>query len=320
VSLSMKGRRIILGVDGGGSKTAALAASLDADGRLQVLGRGRGGPSNLRLAGSRQALASLDKAVDEALAGANLEGQTFDCAVLALAGAAYADVREEVGRWAQRRSLSADLVVVHDAEPILASCIDEGRGIALILGTGSVAVGVNRGGLKVTLGGWGHWFGDKGSGYHLGRQALSAIAEASDGIGPETAITRFVMERLGVTDPRQILRVMSELGDLRQEVAALAPVVQSAAAMQDEVAQDIVHSAISEAAKLVTALVERLGFSEPYPLAVAGGVVCGSKYFLDKLIALLGNSRPSPDSISVLDEPVASCLEIARERLAVPGN
>jgi len=308
--------RYLLAVDGGGSKTAVMIASLDSSGKIDILGRGRGGPSNLRLTGKQQALASLDKAVDEALLEASLEGVTVDCAVLALAGATYIDVREEVHRWARQRELSLNVEVIHDAEPVLSSCTGDGPGIALIVGTGSVAVGLNAVGEKLTLGGWGHWFGDRGSGYDLGRQALSAIAEASDGIGQKTAISDLVLERLGITEPRQILRVMSTRGDLRREVAALAPLVQAAAAMQDEVANRIVQNAINEAAKLVVAVVKRLGFENPYPLAVAGGVICSSQQFRDDLIALLGKSRPMPGTVTVVDEPVMECLEMARAKLA----
>lgn len=39
--------RYVLGVDGGGSKTMALVAALDESGQMVILGRGRGGPSNL---------------------------------------------------------------------------------------------------------------------------------------------------------------------------------------------------------------------------------------------------------------------------------
>jgi len=310
--------RLLLGVDGGGSKTTALIAELGDAGTIQILGRGAGGPSNLRLAGKEMALASLDKAVDEALVEAGLEGRFLDCAVLALAGAAYADVRDEVNRWARQRNLSLDVEVIHDAEPVLASCMGGGCCIALIVGTGSVAVGINSAGTKLTLGGWGHWFGDKGSGYDLGRQALSAIAEASDGIGPETVISDLVLERLEVSEPRQILRVMSAKGDLRREVAALAPIVQAAAVMRDEVANRIVQSAIVEAAKLVSAVVKKLAFKDPYSLAVAGGVICGSQHFRDSLIGLLGKSEPLPGTVTVVDEPVMGCLDIAREKLTIP--
>lgn len=61
--------RIFLGVDGGGSKTAVLIASLTEAGQIQVPGRGRGGPSDLRLAGKDQSPASLNKTVDEPVNG-----------------------------------------------------------------------------------------------------------------------------------------------------------------------------------------------------------------------------------------------------------
>ncbi len=51
---------IVLGIDGGGSKTAALIASFDKDGKLNILGQGRAGPSNLRLAGKYRRVAMSD--------------------------------------------------------------------------------------------------------------------------------------------------------------------------------------------------------------------------------------------------------------------
>ena len=68
---------LILGVDGGGSKALALIASVDENGQMNILGRGRGGPSNLLLSGKEQSLASLNQAVDEAIRDAKMEGQQF---------------------------------------------------------------------------------------------------------------------------------------------------------------------------------------------------------------------------------------------------
>ena len=307
--------RLLLAVDGGGSKTLALVASLDENGLIDVLGRGHGGPSNLKLAGKEQSLDSLDQAIDEALANAHRPGQNLDCAVLALAGSTSPDVQRDVSEWAEKRKLSSRVKIVRDADPVLAFGTKNGWGVALIVGTGSVAVGLDTAGNSVTKGGWGHWFGDKGSGFYLGYKALAAVAEASDDIGPETILSEMVMKSLGTTEPRSILEEVSAGGDMRREVAALAPVVMNAAQRQDSVAIRIIISAVTEAVKLVAAVTKTLQFDSPYPLAVAGGVVCNSKLFQRELTSQLGKLEPPPGKVKMVEEPVMGCLIIGRRGL-----
>ncbi len=307
--------RLLLAVDGGGSKTLALIASLGENGEIHVLGRGRGGPSNLMLAGREQSLASLDQAIDKALTDAHRQGQNLDCAVLALAGSTSPNVQRDVSDWAEKRRLSPCVKIVHDADPVLAFGTEKGWGVALIVGTGSVAVGLDTAGNSVTKGGWGHWFGDKGSGFYLGYKALAAVAEASDDIGPETILSELVMEKLGTTDPRSILEEVSAGGDTRREVAALAPVVMNAADQHDSVAIRIIISAVTEAVKLVAAVTKTLEFDSPYPLAVAGGVVCNCELFQRELMSQLGKLEPPPGSVKMVGEPVMGCLIIGRKIL-----
>ncbi len=312
--------RLILGVDGGGSKTMALVAALDDSGYMTILGHGRGGPSNLKLSGKEQSLNSLDQAIDEALLEAAMPGRRFDYAVLALAGSTSPDVQSDVSNWAEQRRLASRLDIVHDAMPVLAHGTDDGCGIALIVGTGSVAVGVDRNGRVVTKGGWGHWFGDKGSGFYLGYRALSAVAEASDEIGPETMLSEMVLEQLGTEDPRSILKEVSAGPDTRRAVAALAPIVMDAAVRHDKVARRIVNGAVVEVVKLVAAVAKALAFESPYPLALAGGVVCSSQFFRDELLARLNVIKAPPAVVTLVNEPVIGCLEIARAKLSGAGS
>lgn len=307
--------RYLLGVDGGGSKTMALVAVLDEAGHMDIVGRGRGGPSNLRLSGKEQSLNSLDQAIDEALIQAGIPGQDLDYAVLALAGSGSPDVQQDVTNWANSRKLSSHLEIAHDALPVLADGTAKGWGIALIVGTGSVAFGVDINGDSVIKGGWGHWFGDKGSGFYLGYQALAAVAEASDDIGPETILSDLVLDRLGTEDPRSILKEVSAGGDTRRAVAALAPIVLNAAESGDKVAQRIVRGAVAEAVKLVAATSKALAFKRSYPMALAGGVVCKSQLFRDELMIGLNGLEVPPAGVTLVDEPVMGCLKIARQKL-----
>ena len=316
---NVAGPRLILGVDGGGSKTAALLASLDEAGQLTIIGRGSGGPSNLRLAGKKQSLQSLDQAVNEALLNTDMKGKDLDYAVLALAGSTSPGVKEDVSDWAKKRKLSLHVEIVPDIDPVLAIGTDSKPAAALIVGTGSVAVGTDAAGNTIMRGGWGHWFGDKGSGFYLGYKALAAVAEASDEIGPETTLSELVLSALGTTDPRSILTEVSASGDTRREVAALAPIVLRAAAANDSVARRIVVSAVTEAVKLVSAVSKALAFDRPYPLALAGGVACRNQYFREGLISELNKLEPPPATITLVDEPVLGCLSIARERIYGPG-
>lgn len=308
--------RLILGVDGGGTKTMALVAGVDDAGQMTIIGRGLGGPSNLRLQGVQPSLKSLDNAIDEALAAAGMPGRKFDCAVLALAGSTSPDVQRDVSDWASKRDLSMELEIAHDAMPVLARGTADGWGIALIVGTGSVAVGVDEQGRSVTKGGWGHWFGDKGSGFFLGYKALAAVAEASDDIGPKTMLSEMVLERLGTEDPRSILMKVSEGGDVRRAVAALAPLVIEAAMRHDKVSRRIVKAAVKEAVKLVAAVAKALAFDKPYPLAIAGGVICSSQLFRDELLVKLNNIKRPPAGVTLVYEPVLGCLKMAQTRLA----
>jgi N-acetylglucosamine kinase-like BadF-type ATPase len=306
--------RFLLGVDGGGSKTVALLAALDQSGEMKIIGRGRGGPSNLRLSGKQQSLDSLDQAIDGALSEAGIAGRSVDYAVLALAGSTSPDVQRDVSSWAADRKLSSRLEVVHDALPVLAQGTPDNWGIALIVGTGSVAVGVDSHGTTVTRGGWGHWFGDKGSGFYLGDMALAAVAEASDEMGPDTLLSRLIMEKLGTSDPRAILKEVSSGDDTRRAVAALAPVVIDAAERHDKVAERIVKAAVNEAVKLVAAVAKALELKKPYPLALAGGVVCSSRLFRESLLTRLDAFKASPGEVALVDEPVLGCLKMARAK------
>ena len=83
----------------------------------------------------------------------------------------------------------------------------------------------------------------------------------------------------------------------------------------DPVAVRTVNSAVSEAVKLVAAVAKALDFDGPYPLAVAGGVVCGNPYFCDALMKGLADLQPPHAEVTLVDEPVTGCLVIARQKL-----
>jgi N-acetylglucosamine kinase-like BadF-type ATPase len=307
--------RLVVGVDGGGTKTEAVLASVNTSGETRVLGRGLSGPSNMRLAGKEQTLASLDEAIGAAISGHPLNGDKIDVAVLALAGSDFSDVRHEINRWAEQHDLIDRIVIINDAAPVMAAGTPERWGVALVVGTGSVAIGIDEAGRSITRGGWGHWYGDKGSGYDLGCRALAAVSEAQDGMGPETSLTDRMLEYFALGNPRLIIQKLYFGGNVRSHIAAAAPVVLAAAEEGDIVAMRIVDKCIGELVRLVTAVTCDLEFSDDYPLALAGGVVCKHAGYRAALEASLGSINPAPGIVTPVPQPVMGAIRIGKDYL-----
>jgi len=313
--VKMTERRLILGIDGGGSKTAVRIALVGDNGEVEVLGEGHGGPSNVRAVGRAHAEINLNVAVDAALGAAGTANETIDYAVLGLAGSSLADIQAFVRAWAGRRALATAVDIVHDAEPVLAAGAPDGIGVALIVGTGSAAVGRNGSGQRIVAGGWGHWFGDAGSGYDLGRRALAAVADATDGIGSATLLVDRILQQLQTTNPREMLLQLGRSGDMSRDIASLAPCVLLAAEEGDDTARHIVTTAARGPARLVRATASRLGFENAVPLAIAGGIVCSNAMYREVMLAELETAGIVPTTLAIVHDPVEGCLLMARERL-----
>ncbi|MBA3480241.1 MAG: N-acetylglucosamine kinase [Pirellulales bacterium] len=307
--------RLALGVDGGGTKTEAWLAHVEPAGEPIVLGRGKVGSSNPRAVGMETALINLGQAIDAAWADARLAPIAVDGAVLAMSGAGHVTVQEQIAAWANKRGLAKRLWFKHDAEPVLAEGTPEGWGVALIVGTGSAAIGCDRQGERKIVGGWGYHYGDEGSAYWIGRRALESIARAADGRNPATQLTQAILSRLQVDDPRAALGALEKTGNVRGAIASLADAVESAASNGDATAAGIVEAAAEELATMVATLAKQLLFGQEFPLALAGGVICGSELLRNRLQAALKARSLAPTPIKLVPHPVAGCLRIAHNCL-----
>ena len=157
-----------------------------------------------------------------------------------MSGAGHATVREQIGAWALQRGMAEEIRFEHDAEPVLAEGTPAGQGIALIVGTGSAAIGADASGTKHVVGGWGYHYGDEGSAYWIGRRALVAVARSADGRSGPTALVEALTTKLGVADARAILGALEQTGNVRGAIARLAVEVEQAARAGDATALSIV--------------------------------------------------------------------------------
>jgi N-acetylglucosamine kinase-like BadF-type ATPase len=299
--------QLLIGIDGGGSKTSALLA--DSAGR--VLGRGLAGASNYQAIGLERAGAALEQAVRAAFDDARIAPIPPLAVCLGLAGAGRAADMELFRAWAAAQWPGARIVVVSDAELVLAAGTPGGWGLALICGTGSIAYGRDRDGRVARAGGWGYLLGDEGSGYAIGLAALRAVARAADGRGPFTALADALLARWSLAAPADLIRRVYRERAATSEIAALATLVDETAASGDTVAREILREAGRELALALGAVAGRLEWRGPAPCALAGGLIVHSRTLAGAMREAASELRLVLDPVTNVTEPAIGAIQIA---------
>jgi N-acetylglucosamine kinase-like BadF-type ATPase len=267
--------RLFAGFDGGGTRTTCLLC--DADG--SVLGVGTGGRSNYHNTGLRNALASLRRSFEGALAESGTEkGRLRVKACFGLAGLDSPKDLAIVTRGIKSLKLGATAgrrdLVVNDWRIAMAGAFIDEPGVTLIAGTGCVAAAQRDGGSKVArVGGWGHIVDDRGSAYDIGRDALYAAMRDYDGRGPKTRLLKLIMRKLGVDEPQGIIAQVYA-GHMRvSQIASLSSLVSEAANGGDEVALRMLEEKARILGELVVSAASKLDMLESrFGVTLNGGV------------------------------------------------
>jgi N-acetylglucosamine kinase-like BadF-type ATPase len=278
-----------------------------------VLGRGLAGSANYQSAGFAAASAALAAAIAGACEAAGAARDAVAAAVLGLAGVDRPEDKALYLQWAAGFLPGVEVRIVNDAELVLAAGTPEGWGLALICGTGSIAVGRAPDGQTARAGGWGPILGDEGSGYALGRAALQAVMRAHDGRGPQTALTAGVLSVWALPAPDALVRRVYREGIGPVDVAALAPLVDEAAAEDDEVALAIARAAGSELALTMRAVARRLSLPDPAPCALAGGVVVEGTVVRAAVLKAAASLGLTLEPVSLVAEPALGAIRLAQE-------
>ena len=301
---------LVLGFDGGGTRTVALLASRRPNGEWKLLGRGEAGPSNRQAVGTPAALAALDAAADQAFAAAGKKRGPVRAACLGLAGAGRPKDQEVVREWAARTRLAATVDVLEDAALLLAAGSPDGWGVAVVAGTGSMAYARGADGRTARAGGWGPLLGDEGSGYAIALAGLRAAARAADGRAAATPLTDRLLAACGLTRPEELVGVVYRGGD-RATLAALAPVVLDAADSGDTVAGEIATAAAAELAAAAAAAARSLGLGARFPVALAGGLLASCTTYRARFLAALAERGLHADPVTIVTEPAEGALRLA---------
>jgi N-acetylglucosamine kinase-like BadF-type ATPase len=236
------GRRCVVAVDGGNTKTIAVVASAPVDGgEPEVLGVGHGLCADIYGAASPSAaLDEVEAAVGHALAQAERTTSDIAASAFGLAGADWPEDFALLDReLTERFTLTDAPIVVNDALGALRSGSPDWSGVAVVAGTYN-AIGARRAdGNTWHIGFW----PDGAGGRDLARDALKAVYRAELDLGPGTRLVERALERYGARDGIELLHEFTRRGGLQlADQDQFAPIVLDTADAGDPVARDIVVS------------------------------------------------------------------------------
>jgi N-acetylmuramic acid 6-phosphate etherase len=240
---------IILGIEGGGTKTAWVLVKDST-----VLDSGKLPPSNLRLTPADQ-LTKIFRALPQR---ANRIG-------VFLAGCATHEDRSALLELARKVWPAAKIVVGSDRESGMAACLRDRDGIVVNAGTGSSVTG-RRGDQIERAGGWGHILGDTGGAYFVSIRALRLVLRDYDLRRDNRKFAANILAALGLNNFDELVR-WAQTAD-KTDIAALAPIVFAAA--DEGAVQRIVHASAVALADFTVAVAARLELEAPEVCLMGG--------------------------------------------------
>ena len=255
----------VLGIDGGGSKTVCVLM----DDLHLVLGRAEAGPSNYQSIGREATLQSIQSAIKNAVEAAIITNSVnIDAICLGLAGVGRAtdiEVVKGLVKELQNNKLPinwalqpANIVICNDALIALVGGIGQPVGIVVAAGTGSIVFGRNHEGHTKRFGGWGYILGDEGSAYKIAIAGMNAALQSYDGREISTSLIEGFKQHLDLESIEDLIEVVYRREWGVKQIAALAPVVDFAAASGDIVANLIIDDAVKELVKATSTVIDAI--------------------------------------------------------------
>jgi len=254
----------ILGVEGGGTKTAwvlverslALPSRDDPGAPLRILAQGKLPPSNFRL-----------ETLDRLRAIFRELPREIDRAGIFLAGCGTSEDRQSLLRLCAEIWPNAKILTGSDRESGLAAALEHSDGIVVSAGSGSSVTG-RRGDKIENAGGWGHILGDTGGGYFLSIQALRLILSEYDLHRGEMQFTAKILHALSLNNLDELVR-WAQTAD-KMEIAMLTPVVFEAAASGDARVMEIIEKGAQVLSEYTEAVASRLHLLAPKVVLLGG--------------------------------------------------
>ena len=222
----------ILGLDGGGTKTLLALANKNGDVLGPFVGTGINPFDQPNWKNELEALLAHCPVKREEIAFSSFGLPGYGESV-----GINAQQFETVKNFAGEHS-----VALNDVAVAFTGALAGKPGVLILAGTGSMAW-AGHGDTQIRVGGFGDGFGDEGSGYWIGQQALQKLSWTLDGRHEDDRYRETMLEAIGSSDIEGLIAWFYGLEHRRSRVAALAKTVDQLADADNLTAIDILLQA-----------------------------------------------------------------------------
>lgn len=265
-----------IGLDGGGTKTKCVVV----DEKMNVLSELVGGPSNFLVFALDEVTQSLFNLITDSIKQANIDISGVESILLGTAGAGR---REDAERLEKNFMLKANelripikkFVVESDARVALEGAFSGNPGSIFIAGTGSIMFGKDSDGNIHRVGGFGRILGDEGSGFHIGRSGLTAVAKQFDGRGEKTKLSNLLKNKFNISNSKELILAIYKNNF---DTAAVAPLVIQAAEEGDDICTSIIQDEVDELLLHIKSM-KKLIQEDKLKISLIGGTITTDNFY-----------------------------------------
>ena len=296
--------RVAIGIDGGGTRTRAVAETGGGD-----RWTGAGGAVNPRIVGIERSSAVIAEMITAAIDWSGGDGPFDLCA--GIAGAGTSTMQRALAdsiRLDLKHDDRVNLTLTDDATIAYEAAFRGQPGVLIVVGTGSsILVRTPETGF-IRWGGWGYLLGDEGSGYSIGRAGMRTVAASIDANEP-TALTTRAAADLSVSTRDELLQ---KVYGSDYSLSAFAPSVLAEADQGDTEAAAIVAKEARTLVNRFAALAKKRAVDVPSDIKVVGGL-SNSRTYMTVLADALTDAFAGAAVVKSGSEPVEGALWRAKQ-------
>jgi N-acetylglucosamine kinase-like BadF-type ATPase len=304
---------VVLGVDGGNSKTELVAATLDGKPLSYIRGPG----SNSHAVGADGCIAVVRDLVERAHLMA-----PADCGAFFLCGADMPSDLVELTEAVNTEQWVRRAIVDNDTFALLRTGANpDVDAVAVICGSGINCVGRAADGRVARYPSLGWETGDWGGSGMLGREVLFHAARAEDGRGEPTMLMDVVREHFGMPTIEAVGEAVHYRRFSADRLGELAPAVIEAAEHGDAVARALLERLAEEVALMARRALSDLELlGRPADVVLGGGMLRRDEGVLwEEITARLRAHAPRARPVLVAEPPVLGAALAALDAVGAPA-